>query len=382
VVLPLFEGKEGFQRDLFLHLKVEEGSGNSIRDFLEAPIGNRNSLFSHVSPSNEPTLLGSRKPNILSLNNSAPGSLGSGNGAFEDDGDWTGAGSGKMYATHLSDKVGIGTTLPNFRLHVEDSLLAIYGNAQYGVIGHSHWGYGLFGYASAPYGTNYAIYGKTLSPSGYAGYFEGKALVTDELIIEGNVGIGTMSPQGKLDINGGALAVNGNPGTIGQVLTSQGPGTSPVWSSGTFPVGTILMYSGTWVDNETIPGWYKCDGSNGTINLVDKFVRGGTISGATGGSETHTHGPGSYSGSNHNHTVDIWANDKSGTILSEGSTTRVRFADVTGLEGWAELWTNSYPAYGKRETTSSNGSNPISGTSSSESNVAPYHTLIFIQRIN
>ncbi|MDR1997782.1 MAG: hypothetical protein LBQ83_05615 [Candidatus Margulisbacteria bacterium] len=42
------------------------------------------------------------------------------------------------------------------------------------------------------------------------------------------------------------------------------------------PVGTILMYGGTgWVNNSTLPGWYKCDGTNGTPNLVNKFLRGG-----------------------------------------------------------------------------------------------------------
>jgi len=51
------------------------------------------------------------------------------------------------------------------------------------------------------------------------------------------------------------------------------------------PSGTILMYKGTWQDNVTMPGWYKCDGNNGTPNLVEKFVRGGTSSGQTGGYE-------------------------------------------------------------------------------------------------
>ncbi|MDR1998088.1 MAG: hypothetical protein LBQ83_07185 [Candidatus Margulisbacteria bacterium] len=53
------------------------------------------------------------------------------------------------------------------------------------------------------------------------------------------------------------------------------------------PVGTILMYSGSgWVNNSTLPGWYKCDGSNGTPNLVNKFVRGGATSGGTGGADS------------------------------------------------------------------------------------------------
>jgi hypothetical protein len=61
------------------------------------------------------------------------------------------------------------------------------------------------------------------------------------------------------------------------------------------PVGTILMYDGTgWVDNSTLPGWYKCAGQTVTINgqsktmidLTNKFIRGGAAGGGTGGSNT------------------------------------------------------------------------------------------------
>lgn len=41
-----------------------------------------------------------------------------------------------------------------------------------------------------------------------------------------------------------------------------------------FPIGTIIMYNG---QSEIPPGWKICDGSNGTPNLVDKFVKGGTV---------------------------------------------------------------------------------------------------------
>ena len=51
------------------------------------------------------------------------------------------------------------------------------------------------------------------------------------------------------------------------------------------PIGFIGMFSGSWTDNSTIPGWYKCDGNNGTPNLVDKFVRGAITSGGSGGSD-------------------------------------------------------------------------------------------------
>ena len=50
----------------------------------------------------------------------------------------------------------------------------------------------------------------------------------------GNVGIGTVSPTEKLDVNGninftGELNINSSPGTSGQVLTSGGDGSSPTW---------------------------------------------------------------------------------------------------------------------------------------------------------
>ena len=73
------------------------------------------------------------------------------------------------------------------------------------------------------------------------------------------------------------------------------------------PINSIVAFSGT-----SIPvGWAICDGTNGTPNLIDKFIKGGSVSGNTtnphnhvsidsGGS--HTHGIG-YSGS-HVHASD------------------------------------------------------------------------------
>jgi len=52
------------------------------------------------------------------------------------------------------------------------------------------------------------------------------------------------------------------------------------------PIGTVLMFNGA---NITLPGWYKCDGNNGTPNLVDKFIRSEAASGNTGGLDTNTH---------------------------------------------------------------------------------------------
>lgn len=56
-------------------------------------------------------------------------------------------------------------------------------------------GRGVYGAATASSGTNYGVYGKTFSSEGYAGYFEG-----GKNYFEGNVGIGTTSPQSELHL--------------------------------------------------------------------------------------------------------------------------------------------------------------------------------------
>ncbi len=69
--------------------------------------------------------------------------------------------------------------------------------------------------------------------------YDGRIILNgdDELNITGvNLGIDNASPSEKLDVNGnvkfsGALMPNGNAGTSGQILTSQGPGQPPVWQT-------------------------------------------------------------------------------------------------------------------------------------------------------
>ena len=66
-----------------------------------------------------------------------------------------------------------------------------------------------------------------------------------------NVGIGIASPTDRLHVAGnirfdGTLEPNNNQGNAGEVLTSQGPGSPPIWKS-SVPPDVIVMYSGPWM---------------------------------------------------------------------------------------------------------------------------------------
>lgn len=76
-----------------------------------------------------------------------------------------------------------------------------------------------------------------------------------------------------------------------KVLTvneKKGEQWSEVWlPNAPIPAGTIVVWSGT---AEEIPsGWLLCDGTNGTPNLIDRFVMGGEVPGETNnGAHTHS----------------------------------------------------------------------------------------------
>jgi hypothetical protein len=74
-----------------------------------------------------------------------------------------------------------------------------------GVYGTCPDGIGVFGKATGGEGENIAVKGRTFSDAGYAAYFQG-----GKNYFEGNVGIGTTSPERKLDVVGGARFTGGD----------------------------------------------------------------------------------------------------------------------------------------------------------------------------
>ena len=95
-------------------------------------------------------------------------------------------------------------------------------------------GRGLAGIANAATGAGKGVYGRTNSPDGYAGYFEGRGYFS------GDVGIGQSNPLTTLHL-GGTPSVDGlmfPDGTL-QTTAAVGGGGDSLWS----PAGTDIFYN-------------------------------------------------------------------------------------------------------------------------------------------
>ena len=114
--------------------------------------------------------------------------------------------------------------------------------------------------------------------------------------------LGTMSTQNANSVNisgtvqtanfnsTGICKIDGSTGAAGQVLVSTGSNAHPNWTTlQVFVSGMIMLWSGS---TSSVPsGWALCNGSNGTPNLINRFVVGaGSLSAvnATGGNVTAT----------------------------------------------------------------------------------------------
>ncbi len=80
------------------------------------------------------------------------------------------------------------------------------------------------------------------------------------------------------------------------------PVRNDLWQLYKVPNGNIALWSG---DEATIPqGWRFCDGSNGTPDLRDRFVRGAQTVGGTGGSDMLQLSPGTMPEHDHDFITD------------------------------------------------------------------------------
>jgi len=208
----------------------------------------------------------------------------------------------------------------------------------------------------------------------------------------------------KVDKTGGVLT--GLPTFEGSPLATQKFVTDAL--KALIPDGMIAMWSGAVA---AIPaGWQLCDGTNGTINLRDKFVVGAGLTyapAAVGGALTHNHGgtsgltaltlaqipshahPNEIVQNPHSHTVSDPGHNHTETVPASAYSVPAGGAYVVGgagtgtPTGWS--YTNISVAAANAIVNISNGFAGGSGSHnhpiSSASSLPPYYALAFIQKI-
>ena len=161
---------------------------------------------------------------------------------------------------------------------------------------------------------------------------------------------------------------------------------STEWVSQLIPKGAIIMYNG--LSSEIPEGWHICDGTNGTPNLIGKFIKASDVNGKTGGNSniqileenmpkhTHTIINGIFTTSengNHQHTYDLVCDYVGGqgsqyTITRNGPVDSSRKTSNSGAHTHTIDISNAQLSY-------SGGGKPI--------NFEPeYYSLIYIMKIN
>ena len=139
-------------------------------------------------------------------------------------------------------------------------------------------------------------------------------------------------------------------------------------SSGTIPVGGIIMWSGT-IANIPI-GWSLCNGNGGTPNLQDKFIVGagsGYAPGNTGGAASVTLDVTQMPAHSHNMDYQQKAVEDTGTA----QVSDMRFAGGDG-DGGSQNYSDQS---GNIRTAGG-----LNGITQAHENRPPYYALAFIMR--
>lgn len=119
--------------------------------------------------------------------------------------------------------------------------------------------------------------------------------------------IGATSPSGKRPAADSAEPGAPNDATPGTVQIIESPKSEPVLTDGKSPIGSVTAWMRSMPKTPALPnGWIECNGQeikdpgspyqgqfapnlNGAGGEPSRFLRGAAASGATGGSEYHTH---------------------------------------------------------------------------------------------
>lgn len=135
------------------------------------------------------------------------------------------------------------------------------------------------------------------------------------------------------------------------------------------PAGLISLWNGSVVPD----GWALCDGTNGTPNLINTFIKGSNIAGkgVTGGyadavNVSHSHTFTGTAMGNHSHNFTAGRTNTTSGSLFSGETSAAPV--TTGPTAGASAGT---PA----------GTISTSGVSGTDANLPPYYTLAYIMKL-
>jgi hypothetical protein len=141
------------------------------------------------------------------------------------------------------------------------------------------------------------------------------------------------------------------------------------------PIGTILMYDGYgWTDNQTMSGWYICDGRNTphgrTPNLLDKFIMGSASSGNTGGNNSLKL------------SIDNMPKHKH-DVKDSGHTHELNIYGPRGANGTTRIFMSNDPNDGMRisKTGYANITETEKGSGTAFDNRPNYYSVIYIRKM-